>query len=236
MKKFSIGLRLTLWYLAIFAIAQAIFGAGMWFILRTHMYDLVDDNLEGQVADLKHYLQAQRRDLPLAKLKEEVTEEYDLERPSNYLQIYLGNGEWVYRSAFLQEHPLVPLEPGSIKRASMENHRFGKKTLRFITQKIDVDGIVVVAQTGEVINDVVETLALFRTYLLMFAPLVLLIAIAVWDCRDNSGKLRLLLRHAFGFVLSALLPVAISFAGSRLRRAAAFSTSDTKSTGLAKTM
>jgi heavy metal sensor kinase len=178
MKRLSIGLRLTVWYLAIFALAQAIFGAGMWFILRGHMYDLVDDSLEGQVEDLKHFLEAQKKDISLAKLREEVTEEYDLERPGNYVQIYLGNGNWLYRSAFLGEHPLAPLEPDTVKRASFENHRFGKKRLRFITQKVEVNGVVCVAQTGAVINDVVKTLALFRTYLLMFAPLVLLVAAA----------------------------------------------------------
>ena len=46
MTKLSIGMRLTLWYLAIFAGAQLIFGAGMWFVLRHHVYDLVDDRLE----------------------------------------------------------------------------------------------------------------------------------------------------------------------------------------------
>jgi heavy metal sensor kinase len=176
MRKLSIGLRLTLWYLAIFAVAQAIFGVGMWFILRTHMYDLVDDNLEGQVADLKNYLQAQPKDISLARLKQEVTEEYDLERPGNYLQVYLGNGDWMYRSAFMREHPLTPSEPNSIKRALFQNHRLGKKKLRFITQRIEVGGIVLVAQNGTVIKEVAETLALFRAYLLMFAPLVLLIA------------------------------------------------------------
>lgn len=176
MKKLSIGLRLTLWYLAIFAVAQAIFGAGMWVILRTHMYDLVDDTLESQVEDLKHFLQAQPKEISLVKLKAEVTEEYDLERPGNFLQVYLGNGEWMYRSAFLREHPLAPSEPNSLKRASFQNHQFGKKKLRFITQRIEVGGIVLVAQNGTVINEVAETLALFRAYLLMFAPLVLLVA------------------------------------------------------------
>jgi two-component system, OmpR family, heavy metal sensor histidine kinase CusS len=176
MTKLSIGLRLTLWYLAIFAIAQGIFGAGMWFILRNHMYDLVDDNLEAQVADLKHFLQAQNRDHSLANLKREVSDEYELERPGSYVQIYLGNGEWMYRSAFLREHPLASPEPNSTKRASLENRRFGKKTLRFITQKIEVNGAVYVAQSGAVVDDVIETLDLFRMYLLMFAPLVLVVA------------------------------------------------------------
>jgi heavy metal sensor kinase len=176
MKKLSIGLRLTLWYVAIFAVAQAIFGVGMWFILRNHVYDLVDDNLEGQVEDLKHFLQAQKKDISLAKLKEEVNEEYDLEHSGDYLQIYLGHGDWLYQSAFLREHPLAPWEPDSIKRASLQNRRFGRKTLRFITQRVEVNGVVCVAQAGTVINEVVETLAIFRSYLLMLAPLVLLVA------------------------------------------------------------
>src|ERR1039458_4449938 len=41
MRRLSIGVRLTLWYLAIFALAQILFGAGMWFILRHNLYDLV---------------------------------------------------------------------------------------------------------------------------------------------------------------------------------------------------
>jgi len=178
MKKPSIGLRLTLWYLAIFAVAQAVFGAGMWVILRSHMYDLVDDNLENQVEDLKHFLQAQKKDISLAKLTEEVTEEYELEHRGDYLQIYLGSGEWIYQSAFLREHSLPPAEPNSVKRASLENHRFGRKSFRFITEKVEVNRVVCVMQSGVVIDDVVETLALFRTYLLMFAPLVLVAAAA----------------------------------------------------------
>ena len=72
MRKLSIGVRLTLWYLAIFALAQLIFGAGMWVILRHHLYDLVDDGLEAQVDDLKSFLEAQKKDASIAKLQEEV--------------------------------------------------------------------------------------------------------------------------------------------------------------------
>ena len=45
MRRLSIGLRLTLWYLVFFAVAQLAFGAGMWLILRDNLYDLVDDRL-----------------------------------------------------------------------------------------------------------------------------------------------------------------------------------------------
>jgi heavy metal sensor kinase len=176
MKKLSIGLRLALWYLAIFALAQFVFGAGMWFVLQHHLYDLVDDNLEAQTDDLTKFLQAQKKDASLAKLKEEVTEEYDLEHSGDYLQIYVGNGQWMYRSAFMRGHLLPPVEPGAAGRPSFANHEFAGKPFRFITQRLEVNGVVCVAQSGVIIDDVVKTLTAFRTYLLMLAPLVLLAA------------------------------------------------------------
>ena len=46
MKRLSIGVRLTLWYLAIFALGEVVFGVGMWFILRDSVFDMVDDDIE----------------------------------------------------------------------------------------------------------------------------------------------------------------------------------------------
>ncbi len=43
MKKWSIGVRLTLWYLLLFAAAQLIFGTGMWFFARRSLYRITDD-------------------------------------------------------------------------------------------------------------------------------------------------------------------------------------------------
>src|SRR6266705_6395767 len=72
MRKLSIGMRLTLWYLAIFALAQLVFGAGMWLVLRHHLYDLVDDNLEREVDDLNNLLHAQKTNKTLAGLRHEL--------------------------------------------------------------------------------------------------------------------------------------------------------------------
>src|ERR1700681_1884587 len=98
MRRLSIGVRLTLWYLVFFAVAQLIFGIGMWLILRHNIYDLVDDSLEQQVDDLKSFLQSQPKDSPIAKLKEEVNETYAIEHPGDYLEVYAENGELIYRS------------------------------------------------------------------------------------------------------------------------------------------
>lgn len=87
MKHLSIGVRLTLWYLAIFALGELVFGAGMWFILRQNVYDMVDDDVESQIDDLKNLLELQK-DTSIDKLREEVNETYTIEHPGDYLAVW----------------------------------------------------------------------------------------------------------------------------------------------------
>ena len=78
-RRLSIGWRLTLSYLAVFAAAQLLFGFGMLLILRHNLYEITDDALAGQVDDVQRFLEAQKSDASTAKLQEEVTEAYVLE-------------------------------------------------------------------------------------------------------------------------------------------------------------
>lgn len=176
MRRLSIGVRLTLWYLAFFALAQLAFGAGMWWILRTNLYDLVDDGLEEQADDLKSFLQSQPKERSLDKIQEEVNETYAIEHSGNYLVVYAENGELIYRSAFLQAHPSFLLPPDQVKQGVLHSRKADGRHFRFIFQKLNVNGHVYTVEMGVPSNDAVETLHLFRTYLLMFAPLVLLTA------------------------------------------------------------
>lgn len=175
MKKLSIGMRLTLWYLAIFAVAQIAFGAGMWFLLRSHLYDLVDDGLESQVEDLNNFLNSQKKDATLAKIQEEVNETYALQHPGDYLQIYAENGELIYQSAFLKAHPQV-LGSEPVSRSPFRNRHVDRHHLRFLEQRLEANGHVYGVAMGVGTDDMVETLTLFRSYLLAFAPLVFLVA------------------------------------------------------------
>ena len=61
-KRLSIGLRLTLSYVLLFAVTQLIFGLGMWMVLKIHLYDIADDTLENQIDDAQHFLKAQPQD------------------------------------------------------------------------------------------------------------------------------------------------------------------------------
>jgi heavy metal sensor kinase len=198
MKRLSIGVRLTLWYLAIFALGELVFGAGMWFILRHNLYDMVDDDLESQVDDLKSFLQSQKKDATIAKLREEVTETYSIEHSGNYLAVYVENGELIYRSAFLEAHPQLLLPADQIKQTRSHNQKFGNQHFRFIYETLAANGHVFTVEMGLSSDDAVETLHLFRYYLLMFAPLLLLIAAGVgyWLSRRALSPVDALVRTA----------------------------------------
>ena len=198
MRRLSIGVRLTLWYLAIFALAQLVFGAGMWIILRHHLYDLVDDGLEEQVDDLKTFLQMQGKDPALARLREEVNETYAIEHSGNYLEVYAENGDLIYRSAFLEAHPLALAPPPRGSRAIFRNRRFEDKPFRFVMEKLEVNGHVYTVDMGIPSDDLVDTLSLFRTYLWLFAPLLLLVAASggYWLSRRALAPVDALVRTA----------------------------------------
>lgn len=184
MRRLSIGLRLTLWYLLVFAAAQFLFGFGMWVILRHSLYEIADDELTNQVDDLRHFLEAQKKDASIAKLQEEVTEAYILEHSGDYLQIYVPPEEWIYRASFMQKMSFRPPVQDSspddpLRQPIFEDRQLGGRPFRFLTQHIVVHDRHFTVQMGVPIDDMAHTLALFRRYLVMFAPIILLAASAV---------------------------------------------------------
>ena len=198
MKKFSIGVRLTLWYLAIFALGEFVFGLGMWLILRHNLYDMVDDDLENQVEDLKTFLGTQNKDATLANLKQQLGETYSIEHSGDYLAIYAAGGEPIYRSTFLESHPSALLPPDQINRPISRGIRINRRPLRFLYEKLDVNNRAYTVEMGIAADDAVETLQLFRSYLLMFAPLLLLVAAGVgyWMSRRALSPVDALVRTA----------------------------------------
>jgi heavy metal sensor kinase len=172
-KKLSIGLRLTLWYLAIFLLAEFVFGASMWFILRKNLYDIADTALEGQAADLQRFLEA-RKDKSTGEVQAEISEDYKIERSEDYVQISDTSGNSIYRSRFLEEHPLPPLSLDQLGKPGYENRRLGHQRFRLLSEKMDVGGRVYIVRIGHPMHEEMETLDDFGGYLLWFAPLLFL--------------------------------------------------------------
>lgn len=197
MKRLSIGMRLTLWYLAIFLLAEFVFGAGMWLILRKNLYDIADATLEGQAADLERFLEA-RKDLSAAQLQAEISEDYKIERSEDYVQISEASGNTIYRSRLLEENPLPPVSLDQLKERRYENLRLGKVPYRILSEKIGGQGRIFIVQIGSNLDEEMETLDAFRRYLLMFAPVLLLVASAVgyWLSRKALAPVDALTRTA----------------------------------------
>jgi heavy metal sensor kinase len=176
MRKLSIGFRLTLWYLAIFAAAQLCFGVGMWLVLRQHLYGIADHALHAQIEDVTSFLKSQKKkNMTVTKLREEASEEYALEHSGDFLQIYDGDGNWIFRAPSLEQNQFAP-PLATIRGASFRNYQLANRPFRFVAQRIEVNGRSYAVQTGVPIDQIVATLSLFRRYLLMFAPLLLLAA------------------------------------------------------------
>jgi heavy metal sensor kinase len=198
MKRLSIGVRLMIWYVAIFALGELVFGVGMWVILRGNLYDIVDDGLESQIEDLKNFLESQKKDATIAKLQEEVSETYGIEHSGDFLELYSESGDLLFRSAFLQAHPLLLLPPDQINNPIFRRRSVERRHFRFVFQKLKANGHVYTVEMGASSDDAVETLHLFRYYLLLFAPLLLLVAAGVgyWMSRRALAPVDTLVKTA----------------------------------------
>ncbi|PYX73317.1 MAG: two-component sensor histidine kinase [Acidobacteria bacterium] len=198
MRKLSIGMRLTLWYVAIFAVGELVFGASMFLILRHNLYDLVDDGLESQIEDLRNFLGAQQKDASTAKLREEMAAIYEHEHAGDFLAVLDQNGELIYRSMFLQTHESAPSQPGQVNRPLIRTRRINGEHFRFAFEKLNVDGRVYTLEMGAPADDAFETLQLFRSYLLIFAPLLLVVSTGVgyWMSRKALAPMDALVRTA----------------------------------------
>src|SRR5215468_8910032 len=179
MKHLSVGMRLTIWYLAIFASGQCVFGAAMWFVLRHHLVSIVDESLRDQTEDLRTFLEMQRKSADLAKFREEVTETYSQEHAGEYLALYTVTGEAVYVSDFLKMAGFratdLPIGP-NVNGAILADQTIHGLPLRFLRSSISTHGMTFVVNMAVPTKEIWETLGTFRKYLLAVAPLVLLIS------------------------------------------------------------
>jgi heavy metal sensor kinase len=172
-KRLSIGSRLTLSYLAIFLLAELVFGVGMWFILRQNLYDIADQVLKDQASDLERFLQA-RQNVSTPQLEAEISEDYKIESSEDYLQISDAAGNLIYRSRFLEDYPLPPVPVDPQGKPRYENRKLGRRRFRFINKRMLAGERVYTVQLGHPMHEEIETLDDFRRYLLWFAPILLL--------------------------------------------------------------
>lgn len=177
MRTLPIRLRLATWYFVVFAAAQLAFGAAMWLALRHNLYAIVDENLDERVESVRRFIDSQKKNADLAKMREELAETYDIEPEGRYLQVYTGAGERVYQARALAGVALPPVrltfeQPGP----AYSDLNVEQQPLRFAAQRVAAHGSTYVVQIGASTAQTREALARFLWGLLLIAPTLLLIA------------------------------------------------------------
>jgi hypothetical protein len=176
MRKLSLAVRLTMWYVLVLALAEIVFGASMWLLLRHNLYDLVDDGLERQIDDLKTFLRAQPADMPVAQLQGEVGRRLSEQHAGDYLELRLESGDLIYRSAFLQSHSSALLLPDQIQHPIYRSRKIADQHFRFAFEKLATGGHVYAIEMGVPADGAASTLRLYRFDLFTFSPLLLVLA------------------------------------------------------------
>jgi heavy metal sensor kinase len=142
------------------------------------LVEIADQVLKDQASDLERFLQA-RQNVSTPELEAEISEDYKIESSEDYLQISDANGDLIYRSRFLEDYPLPPVPVDAHGKPRYENRKLGHRRFRFVSKRMLAGERVYIVQLGHPMHEEFETLDDFRTYLLWFAPILLLTASGV---------------------------------------------------------
>jgi hypothetical protein len=176
-KKSSIALRLSLWYLTIFLLGAFALRAGMFDMLQTDLLDIADSGLHGRAVGLERWLES-RKDLSTAELQAQLNEKYEVEHAQDYLQISDPHGNVIYRSQLYSEQGLPSITPDEMDRPIYENCKVGSDHFRIASEQIEVSGRSYIFTIARPMNQEFDTLFGVRKRLLRVSALVLMVAAA----------------------------------------------------------
>src|SRR5215510_2461735 len=103
MKRVSIRLKLTAWYIGILLASLSVFGITAFTAMRNGIEKSVDENLEGQADGVAEVMGRVLQQEP-AELQDELREHQELREQADFLQVSDQNGRWVYRSRLMTSH------------------------------------------------------------------------------------------------------------------------------------
>src|SRR6266853_5226579 len=140
MKNRSIGFRLAAWYFLVFACGLGAFGVGAWFAMRASLLHAIDDELRDRVRGVATFMDRQIASLSIPEIRDEFREHSVLGPGGDLFQVCDEKGEWLYRSAAL-ENGNVPIQlPGALAAPNLQNLQVERHLLRFYSRRIVVNG------------------------------------------------------------------------------------------------
>ncbi|HTV56173.1 MAG TPA: ATP-binding protein [Terriglobia bacterium] len=174
MRRPSVRVRLTFWYIAVLVVTFALFGTIAFYAMKESIDATVNEELRNQASGVKELI---RRILPEGKprIGHELAENSELRRGMEFLQVAGEQGRWIYRSPLMARYG-VALRPR--KAALISTLKVGGRRLRVLTESEEVSGAPFEIQVAVPVGDFEEALADFQWTLLLISPFLLLLASA----------------------------------------------------------
>jgi heavy metal sensor kinase len=172
MKRVSIRLRLTAWYIAILLASLTLFGIVAFVAMRKGIEKSVDENLEGQANGVEEVMGRVLQEEP-AQLQDELREHQELREQADFLQVCDQNGRWIYRSRLMTHYDIPVPVKASYSAYDVEAEDL---PLRVLVREINAGGDRYRIQVAAPMDDFYDAIDRFKWVVLLLSPLVLILA------------------------------------------------------------
>jgi heavy metal sensor kinase len=153
-----------------------LFSIAAWFAMRASVYHAIDDELRDRVRGVAKFMENQISALSIPEIRDEFREHSVLGPGGDLFQVCDQQGQWLYRSVSL-ENANVPIAlPRTIPAPSFEDRLVEGHSLRFLSQRIFVNGETYTVQVASSMSESYEALERFRAVLIWATPLLLILA------------------------------------------------------------
>jgi len=174
MKRLSIRLRLTAWYMAILLACLSLFGIVAFVAMRKGIEKSVDENLGGQADGVAEVMWRVLQQEP-AELQDELREHQELREQADFLQVCDQDGRWIYRSRLMTHYDVpVPIKASY----AAYNVTSADLPLRVLVHEIHAGAQTYRIQVATPMDDFYDAIDRFKWIILLLSPLVLVLASA----------------------------------------------------------
>ena len=210
----SIGVRLALWYAAVFAVSMLLLGGAVWLAVQQGLYHAIDESLHDRAEGIRIFVEDHKTRLFLDDVKEEFRAH------GNFFQVLDDRGNPVHQAEALQG-PGAPTTAGLGTEPRFENATIAGAALRFLSVNIDVDGRVYTVQVAAPLLELQRGLRDGLWLLVPLFPAVLLLAAAggYWISRRALSPVDVITRTARSITADSLAErLVVPATGDELQR------------------
>jgi heavy metal sensor kinase len=157
------------------ALGLIVFGIGSWFAMRASVFHTIDEELQDRIRGVEKFIQIQIASLSPGEIRDEFREHSVLGPGGDLFQVCDEKGEWLYRSAVLENSQVTIRRPDQLgEEAVFEDLVVQSTPVRFATMRVVVNNQPYAIQVAAPLKEFYEALKRFRLVLWLSVPLLLI--------------------------------------------------------------